>query len=182
MEQKKTSGGSQRSAKLVMPPPPVDVLVVRWLEFLAQRTHHPLWWYWILHRSLFPRKEETVDWLSHLSRVRSVGVVHSHMLSHFFNQLHFSKMVLCHGYLRYIMLVEIASHYFRHVPDLDWGVRWSLKNTRDCLSHLSLYWVRRKLYIGRRVALLLWEAHFEQKVERKSKNKKELRKGVAEGS
>ena len=35
---------------------------------------------WVLHRSLFPRKEKNVEWLSHMFRVKIFGVVHSHML------------------------------------------------------------------------------------------------------
>ena len=45
-----------------------------------------------------PRKEEFVDWMSQISRGRSIGVVHSHALSSFLHHLHFSKLVLCHGY------------------------------------------------------------------------------------
>ena len=48
----------------------------------------------IVHRSLFPRKEEIVESLSHISRNRSFGVFHSHLLSHFLYHLHFSRLVL----------------------------------------------------------------------------------------
>ena len=43
-------------------------------------------------------------WLSWCGR--SVVVVHSHMLNHFLYHLHISKLVLCHGYLRYMMFVK----------------------------------------------------------------------------
>ena len=94
---------------------------------------------WVVHRSLFPRKEEIIEWLSHISRVRNLGVVHSHMLRHFLHHLHGSKLVLCDGNLHHMMLAEIPSHHFHHVPDLDWDVHSSQKNSRDCFSHLDLY-------------------------------------------
>ena len=52
-----------------------------------------------------------VEWWSHISRVRFFGVAHSHMLSHFFHHLHFSKLVLCQGYLRHMMFAEISLHH-----------------------------------------------------------------------
>ena len=61
---------------------------------------------WVLHRSLFlRRKKELVDWLCHISRVRNLGIVHSHMLRHFLHHLHGSKLVLCDGNLREMMFV-----------------------------------------------------------------------------
>ena len=94
---------------------------------------------WVLHRSVFPRKEEIVEWLSHISRVRSFGVIHSHMLSHTLHHLHFSKLVLCDGYLRHMSFVEISLHLLHHVPDLDWDVHSGQKHSRDCFSNLNLY-------------------------------------------
>ena len=69
-----------------------------------------------------PEERENVDWLKHISRVRNLGVVHSHMLKHLLHHLHDSKLVLCGGYLHHMMLVEIPSHHFHHGsgPDLDW--------------------------------------------------------------
>ena len=32
----------------------------------------------------------------------------------------FLPLVLCRGYLRYMMSVEILKHHLHHVPDLDW--------------------------------------------------------------
>ena len=50
---------------------------------------------WVVHRSLFPRKEEIVEWLSHISRVRSFRVVHSHMLSNCISPSWLSVMGTC---------------------------------------------------------------------------------------
>ena len=88
---------------------------------------------------LLPRKEEVVDWLSNIYRVRSVGVVHSHELSHLLHRFHFSKLVHCHGYLHLMLINEIPAHHLYHVPYLDWDVRSCQKNSRDCFSHLNLY-------------------------------------------
>ena len=73
------------------------------------------------------------------SSLMVIGVVHSHVLSHFLHYLHYSKLVLCHGYLCHMMFVEIPSHYFHHVPELDWDVHSCQKNSRDCFLHLDLY-------------------------------------------
>ena len=73
--------------------------------------------------SNLPRKEEIVDWLCHISRVRNLGVVHSHTLRHFLYHLLGSKLVVCDGNLRHMMFYEISSHHLHHVPDLDWDVR-----------------------------------------------------------
>ena len=89
----------------------------------------------VVHRSLFPRKEEIVEWLSHISRVRRFGLVHSHMLGHFLHHLYFSKLVLCRGYLRYMMFVEIHAHHLHHVPDLVWDVRSCHKKSTNNFSH-----------------------------------------------
>ena len=86
-----------------------------------------------------PRKEEVVGWLSHIFWVRHLGVVHFHMLRNFLHHSHFFKLVLCHGYLCHMMLVEILSHHFQHVPVLDCDVHSHQKNSRDCFSHLNLY-------------------------------------------
>ena len=82
---------------------------------------------------------EILNWLSHTSRASSVAVVRSHMLRNFLHHLHFFKLVLCHEYLCHIMLEEIPSHHFHHVPDLDWDVHSCQENSRDCFSHLNWY-------------------------------------------
>ena len=94
---------------------------------------------WVVRRSLFSMKEETVEWLSHISRLMNFGVVHSHRLSHFLHHLHFAKLVLCHGYLRHMMFIEISLHHLHHVPDLHRDVHARQKNSRDSFSHLDFY-------------------------------------------
>ena len=69
---------------------------------------------------------------------RNFRVVHSHMLRHFLHHLHGSKLVLFDRNLHHMLLAEISSHHFHHVPDLDWDVHSSQKNSRDCLSNLDL--------------------------------------------
>ena len=79
------------------------------------------------------------------------------MLRHFIHHLHCSNLVLCDRYLYHMMLLDIPSHHFHHVPDLGWDVLWCQKNSRDSFSHFSLYKIRRNFY---RVPLLtrsLWD-------------------------
>ena len=57
-------------------------------------------------------------------------------------QLHFFKLVLCHGYLRHIMLVEIPLHHVQQVSDLNWDVESGQKYSTGCFSHLNLYQIR----------------------------------------
>ena len=69
-----------------------------------------------------PRRDEVVDWLSHISRVKNLSVVHSHMLRHFLHHFHCSMLVLCDGYLRYMMYVQVPSQHLHFLSDLNWDV------------------------------------------------------------
>ena len=83
-----------------------------------------------------PRKEEIVDWLSHISRSRRVRVIPSYVLSHFLHHLHFSKLFLCHGYSCHMMFVEIPSHHFQHLPWIGMSIR-----ARKTLETVSRTWI-----------------------------------------
>ena len=87
---------------------------------------------------LFYQEVKFLIWLSHISRVRCVGVVQSHRLRHVLHHSHCSKLVLCDGYLCHMMLVEIPSHHLHHVSDLNSVVHSCQKNFRDCFSLLGL--------------------------------------------
>ena len=65
------------------------------------------------------KKEKVVDWLSHISRFRDLGVVFSHKLRHLLRLLHYSKLVSFQGCLRHMMFDKILSHHFHLVRDLD---------------------------------------------------------------
>ena len=67
-------------------------------------------------------KEKNGDWSSHIPRVKNIGIIHYQMLKIFLNDLHCSSLVFCDGYLHHMMFVEIPSHHFHHVPELDWDV------------------------------------------------------------
>ena len=62
-----------------------------WFADYSSRFREPLILFdvnWVVHRSLFPKKEEMIEWLNHISIVRSFGVVLSHIRSHFLYLLH----------------------------------------------------------------------------------------------
>ena len=123
---------AEEFCKFLLPSPVLSWCFADWSSCLRE----PLILFdrnWVVHGSPLSRKEAIVEWLSHISRVRSFGVVHSHMLSHFLHHLHFSKLVLCHGYLRYMMFIEIPAHHLHHVQDLDWDVHSGQKYSRQRL-------------------------------------------------
>ena len=94
---------------------------------------------WVLNRSLFSWKEEIINWLSHMYRVRSFWVVHSHMLRFFLHHINCSKLFLFDGYLSHRKFVEIISHHLHYMTDLDWDVHSGQKHSRYSFSHLNLY-------------------------------------------
>ena len=95
---------------------------------------------WVVQRSLFPRKEETFEWLSHISRIRNFGVVHSHMLttssiiciSPRWSSVMATCVICC-------SLKSLRITSLHHMPDLDWDVHLCQKNYTNCFSHLDLY-------------------------------------------
>ena len=128
---------SQQSARLILP-----AWLSWWFADLSSRLRENLIIFdgnWGVHISLFPMKEEIVEWLNQKSRVRKFWVVHSQMLSHFLHHLHLSKLVLCHGYLCYMMIVENPAHHLHHLPDFNWESICARKSPKNCYSHLVLY-------------------------------------------
>ena len=87
----------------------------------------PLIFLYCWSQLLLPRRPEVVDWLSHISRVRRLGIVHFYMFCHFLHHLQSSELVLCVSvignydvlwsvlmsgtYERHMMFVEILSHF-----------------------------------------------------------------------
>ena len=86
-----------------------------------------------------PRRDEVVDWLGHISRVRNLSVVHSHMLWHFLHHMHCSNLVLWYENLRYMMYVEVPSQHLHLLSDLTWDVHLRQNYSRDSFPHLKLY-------------------------------------------
>ena len=136
VEQQKSSGASLYNAEL----DEVVVVIVELEMPLFLRSpplHLLLWGFWLI---LLPPKERgDCRLMRHIFSVRSVELVHSDKHSHFLHFLHFSKLILCDGNLRYMMFVEIPAHQFHHVPDFDWDVHLCQRHSRHCFSHFNLY-------------------------------------------
>ena len=83
-------------------------------------------WKWILGRYLFFSGQEGIlHKLSHISLIKKHGIVHPIMVCKLTHPIHCSELILGEGYLHLVMLSEISTHGFNHVPHLDWEIHLS---------------------------------------------------------